>query len=71
MITETPASEAQSIRINHIREIQQRNQEQREQRRRANSKFEITLTTQDTDPATKEKLQQQIHAEIKYNIQKR
>jgi hypothetical protein len=41
---ETPVSEAQSTRINHIREIQQRNQEQREQRRRENNKFEVILT---------------------------
>jgi hypothetical protein len=68
-VTETPAVVAQTTRINHIREIQQRNQEQREQRRRENNKFEVTLTTQDADPTTKEKLQQQTHAEITAKLQ--
>jgi hypothetical protein len=59
----------QRTRDNRVREIQQRNQEHRTQRRRQDSKFEVVLTAQDADPAIKEKLQQQTHAEITAKLQ--
>src|SRR5205814_176802 len=68
-VTGTPASEPQTTRVNRVREIQQRNQERKEQRRREASKLEVVLTTQDADPAVKEKLQQQTHAEITAKLQ--
>jgi hypothetical protein len=68
-IAETPAPGPQQSRDNRAREIQQQNQERRMQRRREDIKFEVTLTAQEAESATKEKLQQQTHAEITAKLQ--
>jgi hypothetical protein len=60
----TPIPEA-----NRVREIQQQNLERKVQRRREENKFNITLTAQNADPDTKEKLAQQTHAEIAAKLQ--
>ena len=56
--------------INRVREIQQRNLEHKVEQRREQTKFEVVLTTHGADPATKEQLAQQPHAEITAKLQR-
>ena len=66
--TRTYASMARTStpETNRVRYIQQQNLERKVQRRREDNKLEVTLTA---DPATKEKLKQQTHAEITAKLQ--
>jgi hypothetical protein len=63
-VAETPIPE-----VNRIREIQQQNLERKVQRRREENKFNVTLTAQNADLDTKEKLAQQTHAMIAAKLQ--
>jgi hypothetical protein len=58
-----------SPETNRISEIQQQNLERKVQRRREENKLNVTLTAQNADLDTKEKLAQQSHAEIAAQLQ--
>lgn len=55
--------------VNHVREIQQHNQERQIQERRERTKFEVTLTMQEVEPHVREQLVEQSHADITAKLQ--